>query len=96
MVKTSDWDLAFIFEGRDIRDKNIHPATFQIWLAKKCIELFTHEGELVIDPFVGSGTVLVAAIDLLWVVTPSHVFSLLALRDPIVNGVVPKEAEGYL
>lgn len=54
----------FYYEGRDIRDKNLHPATFPIALAKKCVELFTHKGELVIDPFVGSGTVLIAARDL--------------------------------
>ena len=54
----------FNYEARDVRDKNIHPATFPISLAKKVIELFTHEGELVLDPFVGSGTTLVAARDL--------------------------------
>ncbi len=53
----------FNYEARDIRDKNIHPATFPISLAKKVIELFTHEGELVLDPFVGSGTTLVASRD---------------------------------
>ncbi len=54
----------FYYEGRDIRDKTIHPATFPISLAKKIIELFTHQGELVLDPFVGSGTTLIAANDL--------------------------------
>jgi 16S rRNA G966 N2-methylase RsmD len=54
----------FSYEGRDIRDKSIHPATFPIALAEKVIELFTHEGELVLDPFVGSGTTLIAASDL--------------------------------
>lgn len=54
----------FAYEKRDIRDKKIHPATFPIALARKIIELFTHEGELVLDPFVGSGTSLVAANDL--------------------------------
>ena len=53
----------FNYESRDIRDKKVHPATFPISLAKKCIELFTHRGELVLDPFVGSGTTLVAAKD---------------------------------
>ncbi|MGB6872842.1 MAG: DNA methyltransferase [Dehalococcoidia bacterium] len=53
----------FSYEGRDIRDKKVHPATFPISLAKKVIELFTHKGELVLDPFVGSGTTLVAARD---------------------------------
>ncbi len=54
----------FAYEKRDIRDKSLHPATFPIALAKKVISLFTHEGELVIDPFMGSGTTLVAAQDL--------------------------------
>lgn len=54
----------FYYEARDIRDKNAHPATFPIALAAKCISLFSHEGELVLDPFVGSGTTLVAARDL--------------------------------
>jgi len=53
----------FFYEQRDIRDKSVHPATFPIALAKKCTELFTHKGELVLDPFVGSGTTLVAAAD---------------------------------
>jgi len=54
----------FYYEKRDIRDKTLHPATFPISLAKKLIELFTHQGELVLDPFVGSGTTLIAANDL--------------------------------
>ncbi len=54
----------FFYEKRDIRDKNIHPAVFPIALPAKCIKLFTHEGELVLDPFVGIGTTLVAAQDL--------------------------------
>jgi len=54
----------FYYEARDIRDKNLHPAVFPIALAAKVISLFTHRGELVIDPFVGSGTTLVAARDL--------------------------------
>lgn len=54
----------FYYEKRDIRDKEKHPATFPISLAKKVISLFSHEGELVLDPFVGSGTTLVAAQDL--------------------------------
>jgi len=56
------WEL--YYESRDIRDKNIHPAVFPIALPKKCIELFTHKGELVLDPFVGIGTTLIAARDL--------------------------------
>jgi len=54
----------FHYEKRDIRDKNIHPAVFPIGLPSKCIQLFTHEGELVVDPFAGIGTTLLAAQDL--------------------------------
>lgn len=54
----------FNYEGRDTRNKSLHPATFPISLAKRIIELFTHAGELVLDPFVGSGTTLIAAQDL--------------------------------
>jgi DNA modification methylase len=53
----------FNYEGRDIRDKTIHPATFPISLARRVIELFTHKGELILDPFVGSGTTLIASQD---------------------------------
>ena len=53
----------FFYEGRDIRDKNKHPATFPIALARRCIDLFSHQGELIVDPFMGSGTTLVAARD---------------------------------
>ena len=54
----------FYYEKRDIRDKNIHPATFPIGLPKFFINLLTHEGELVLDPFGGAGTTLIAARDL--------------------------------
>jgi DNA modification methylase len=54
----------FFYEGRDIRDKDLHPATFPISLAKQVIKLLSHQGELVLDPFIGSGTTLVAAQDL--------------------------------
>jgi DNA modification methylase len=54
----------FFYEKRDIRDKTIHPAVFPISLAKHVISLFTHQGELVVDPFVGAGTTLLAAQEL--------------------------------
>ena len=54
----------FTYNGKDIRNKAIHPATFPVSLAEHVIKLFTHRGELVLDPFVGSGTTLVAARDL--------------------------------
>ena len=38
-----------------------HPAPFPLELAYRCIKLFTFPGDLVIDPFVGSGTTCLAA-----------------------------------
>jgi site-specific DNA-methyltransferase (adenine-specific) len=38
-----------------------HPAPFPIELPKRCIKLFSYVGDIVLDPFVGSGTTLVAA-----------------------------------
>jgi len=54
----------FNYEPRDVRNKNVHPAVFPISMANRVIQQFTHKGELVLDPFVGSGTTLVAAQDL--------------------------------
>src|SRR3972149_10045784 len=53
----------FFYGKRDVRNKELHPATFPLSMARKVIELFSHQGELVLDPFVGSGTSLVAAQD---------------------------------
>lgn len=54
----------FFYKKRDVRDKNVHPAVFPIALPTHFIKLFTHKGELVLDPFVGIGTTLIAAQDL--------------------------------
>lgn len=62
-----DWMISqlgvwrFNYQKEDVRDKKIHPATFPVDLVKKCIALFTHEGELVLDPFSGVATASVAA-----------------------------------
>ncbi|MCD6452252.1 MAG: site-specific DNA-methyltransferase [Acidobacteria bacterium] len=37
-----------------------HPAPFPIELPKRCIKLFTFRGDIVLDPFLGSGTTLIA------------------------------------
>lgn len=38
-----------------------HPAPFPVELPRRCIKLFSYVGDLVLDPFVGSGTTLIAA-----------------------------------
>jgi DNA modification methylase len=39
-----------------------HPAPFPVELPKRLIELYTYRGDLVLDPFMGSGSTAVAAI----------------------------------
>ena len=41
-----------------------HSAVFPAWLPKWFIELFTDPGDLVLDPFAGSGTTIFAALDM--------------------------------
>ena len=38
-----------------------HPAPFPVELPRRLIDLYTYRGDIVVDPFVGSGTTLVAA-----------------------------------
>lgn len=47
------------FAGENPKRVN-HPAAFPIELAKRCIKLFSCVGDTVLDPFLGSGTTMVA------------------------------------
>ena len=38
-----------------------HPAPFPLELPRRCIKLFSYVGDTVLDPFMGSGTTLLAA-----------------------------------
>ncbi|MGB0115144.1 MAG: site-specific DNA-methyltransferase [Ilumatobacteraceae bacterium] len=40
-----------------------HPAPFPVALAERCIQLFTYDGDVVLDPFMGSGTTAVASVN---------------------------------
>ena len=42
------------------RDRS-HPAPFPLELPSRCIKLYTYRGDTVLDPFMGSGTTLLAA-----------------------------------
>jgi DNA modification methylase len=44
--------------------QNGHGAEFPVALAGRCIALTSREGDLVLDPFVGSGTTAIAAVEL--------------------------------
>lgn len=43
---------------------NEHPCSFPIEIPKRLIESFTHEGDLVLDPFMGIGTVGIASVNM--------------------------------
>lgn len=57
-VDYSIWNMAVA------KNKTIHPAVFPYELPYKHIKTWTNEGDVVLDPFVGSGTTVLAAIDL--------------------------------
>lgn len=40
-----------------------HPAPFPVDLPRRLIELYTYKGDLILDPFIGSGTTAVAAVE---------------------------------
>jgi len=49
--------------GGESKTKVGHPAPFPIELPRRCIKLFSFPGEVVLDPFLGSGTTLVACFE---------------------------------
>jgi len=57
-----DWGSRGIWNINSVRNNDDHEAKFPEELATRIIRLFSSEGDLVIDPFMGSGTTAVAAI----------------------------------
>ena len=50
----------WVFNGESKRRIG-HPAPFPLELPKRCIKLFSYIGDTILDPFLGSGTTLIAA-----------------------------------
>jgi len=50
------------FSGES-RNRIGHPAPFPLELPKRCIKLFSYVGDTVMDPFLGSGTTLIACLE---------------------------------
>jgi DNA modification methylase len=58
MEATTDlWEIA-----PESATKVGHPAPFPVELPKRLIELYTYEGDVVLDPFMGSGSAAIAAL----------------------------------
>lgn len=61
----NDWDEAFWNipnVGANHVEKTEHPCQFPIELVERCILALTDEGDKVLDPFVGTGTTVIAAL----------------------------------
>lgn len=58
------WGSRAVWEFPSVRVNKDHEAMFPIELPARCIKLLTDKGDLVLDPFMGSGTTALACIDL--------------------------------
>ena len=58
-----DWTNGLWTFNGESKKRTGHPAPFPVELPRRCIRLFSYLGDTVLDPFMGSGTTLVAAAD---------------------------------
>lgn len=58
------WQIAKVTSGKDRAspERTAHPAQFPLDLVDRIVLGFSHPGELVLDPFIGSGTVAVSCL----------------------------------
>lgn len=57
-----DWtNGVWTFNGQSKKGAGGHPAPFPIELPRRCIKLFSFVGDTVLDPFLGSGSTLIAS-----------------------------------
>ena len=60
----ADWGSRGVWDIPSVRKNDDHPAKFPLQLAKRVIKLYTDKNDVVLDPFLGSGTTVVAAKEL--------------------------------
>ena len=57
-----DWTNGiWTFNGQSKKGAGGHPAPFPVELPRRCIKLFSFVGDTVLDPFLGSGSTLIAS-----------------------------------
>jgi site-specific DNA-methyltransferase (adenine-specific) len=59
----AEWGSRGIWNIRSVRSNREHEAQFPIELAERVVRLLSEEGDIVLDPFMGSGTTALAAIN---------------------------------
>lgn len=59
-----EWGSRAVWEFASVRANKEHEAMFPIELPSRCIRLLTNKGDIVLDPFMGSGTTALACIEL--------------------------------
>jgi site-specific DNA-methyltransferase (adenine-specific) len=57
-----EWGLRGIWRINSVRANDDHEAKFPVQLAERVVRLFSDQGDIVLDPFMGSGTTAIAAI----------------------------------
>ena len=57
-----EWGQRALWNVRSVRANDDHEAKFPLELASRVIRLYSDEGDLVLDPFMGSGTTAIAAL----------------------------------
>jgi len=55
-----EWGDRSVWDIKSVRKNDDHPAKFPFELANRIIKLYSKEGDLILDPFMGSGTTGVA------------------------------------
>ena len=58
------WDIPTEPRKRKYARETDHPAVMPMTLAKRCVKITSRPGDVVLDPYAGSGTTLIAARDL--------------------------------
>ena len=57
-----EWTNGVWTFGGESKRRIGHPAPYPLELPRRCIRLFSYVGDTVLDPFLGSGTTLIAAL----------------------------------
>lgn len=57
-----EWGYRQVWQIPSVRANDVHEAMFPIELASRVIRLFSDEGDIILDPFLGSGTTAIAAL----------------------------------